>query len=341
MRLGRALPADFVSFLRSFDGVDLFHEAIVIAGVGDEAPQQLTELNSDREEGELVFAEASGGDRFAFDQTGRVMRLRSESDERWLAGSGFAPWLDAVIAHDRLLYDADGEFSPDAFEPDGAEVVPVVALRQAERALKADPGAAEAEHERGVALRRLERLPEAADAFQRAAELDVSNPWPWFDLGRVSLALGIAGARRALSAFEAAGTLDNGATGARLWTWAARAALVCALPERVERSRREALRREPALPEALRRARDAAQADGDQDELDEAEILLEAIEGPIPRGRLRLATVSEDELVDEPSPVSATASSSKPGPQKPRPSPPRPRPAGRPKRGGSPKARSR
>ncbi len=43
--LGTALPQAFASFLRSFDGADLFHEAIVIAGVGPTAPRSLAELN--------------------------------------------------------------------------------------------------------------------------------------------------------------------------------------------------------------------------------------------------------------------------------------------------------
>src|SRR5450432_3248475 len=66
-RLGAALPTEYASFLRSFDGVDLFHEAIVVAGVGDAAPCALMELNEDRARGELVFAETIAGDRFALD----------------------------------------------------------------------------------------------------------------------------------------------------------------------------------------------------------------------------------------------------------------------------------
>lgn len=297
-QLGVAPPEGYASFLNSFDGADLFHEAIVVAGVGPLAPLRLGDLNPERPIAELVFAEAAGGDRFAFALDGRVLRLRAGSEERWVAGSDFPRWLDAIVAHERVLYGPDGEFSPDAFEPDGMEVAPIVALRQAERALRVDPGAAEAEHERGVALRRLARWKDSADAFQRSAELDPDNPWPWFDLGRVCLSLDIPGARRALDAFENAGRLEPGPTGARLWAWAARAALVCALPERVERARHEALVREPNLKESLARARDAGRAedgarDPDEDaEGDEAEALLHALDGPIPRGKSRLPTVN-------------------------------------------------
>ena len=37
--LGHAMPAAYASFLRSFDGADLFHESLLIAGVGPQAPR--------------------------------------------------------------------------------------------------------------------------------------------------------------------------------------------------------------------------------------------------------------------------------------------------------------
>lgn len=304
--LGRSLPEAYASFLRSFDGADLFHEAIVLAGVGPEAPRSLVALNLTRSpdrrvEEELVFAEAADGDRFALAADGHVVRLGAEPEpERWRAGSDFARWLDATIAHDRVLYDSDGEFAEHAFDPDGGEILPLMVLRQAERALRVDPGSADAEHERGVALRRLDRLEDSVAAFRRAATLDPPNPWPWFDLGRVAMTMGTPGARPALEAFEAAATrLGPGPTGARAWAWAARAAGLCALPERIERCRGEALACEPGLTVSLRRARDTAVAsletgDGDPEELHEAEALLEALEGPIPRGRVRLPTLPAD-----------------------------------------------
>src|SRR6185369_17510699 len=73
----RPLPAEYASFLRSFDGADLFHEAIVIAGVGPAAVRRLDDLNADaspeslsppggervRVRGSLIFAETAAGDR--------------------------------------------------------------------------------------------------------------------------------------------------------------------------------------------------------------------------------------------------------------------------------------
>jgi len=289
------LPAALRSFLQSFDGVDLFHEAVLIAGVGPEAPLALTALNASAGP-EVVFAEAPGADRFALRADGAVIRLRAGDDEnepeRWLAGSAFEQWLEALVAHQRVLYGPDGEFSPDAFEPDGAEILPLVALRQAERALKLDPGAAELHHERAVALRRLGRQDDSRQAFAKAAALDPENPWTWFDLGRAALAEGVAAAGEALDAFVRAARLREGPDGARFWIWAARAAQLLAAPERLADCRREALALIPDLAAALRRARDAAAAEDDPEALAEAEALLAALEEPIGSGRKRLPVLS-------------------------------------------------
>ena len=293
--LGERLPADYASFLRSFDGADLFHESIVIAGVGPHASRRLLDLNGDRAGHQpLVFAETSDGDRFALDGAGRVLRLPTGAEERWLSGSSFGRWLDARLAHDRVLYGPDGEFSPDAFTTDG-EVEPVIALRQAERALRADPEAAEHHHEAGVALRRLGRGPEARAAFAEAARLDATNPWAWFNLGRAALDLGPAGARQALEAFQTAAENEAGVTAARLWVWGARAAALAAQPERMVACRARARAAAGGIEDELRRAIEATRDDAeDAGESGEATALLEALVGPIPAGRARLAVVDEE-----------------------------------------------
>jgi hypothetical protein len=293
-RLGKTLPPSFAAFLRSFDGVDLFHESIVIGGVGAAATRPLADMRDPQLPGALVFAEALGGDRFAFDGDGRVMRLRGAApdQERWRSGGDFERWLDGIIAHQRVLYGPDGEFSPDAFEPDGAEVVPLIALRQTERALRACDDSAEWHHERGVALRRLGRLGDARAAFARAAALDPQNPWPRFDAGRAALELGPATAREARLAFSEAARLEVAESRALFWVWAARAALLGAEPEQVSACRAHAVAEDPAIGAALRRARDAAAADDDAEALAEAEALLAALEGPIPSARARLPVLS-------------------------------------------------
>ena len=325
-RLG-PLPAPYASFLRSFDGADLFHEAIVVAGVGASAPRDLLALNELGDDEApvasgargLVFAEAVAGDRFALDARGRVLRLRAGSDERIVAGSTFERWLDATVARERVLYGADGEFAADVFDEDGEEIAPVIVLRQTERALKVDPGSAEAQHERGVALRRLGRLDRAVEAFAAATELDPENPWPWFNLGRTALAAGDE-LPRARSAFERAAALETGPSAARLFAWAARAARDAGDDAAAEEARRSALARDPALLDAFTRAEAQAALEGDDDARAENEALRLAL-APGSTARRSLPVL--------------TADSSRP--RRPSP-PPRPAPAARPRGGASRRA---
>jgi tetratricopeptide (TPR) repeat protein len=284
--LGRPLPDAFASFLRSFDGADLFHESVVIAGVGRGAPRTLDDLPQDRA-GELVFAEAISGDRYALDANERVLRCDPGADERALAGSSFERWLDATVAREQILFGPDGEYAPDVFDPSGQDVLPTIALRQAERALKVDPGSADSEHARGLALVRLRRREAALGAFRAAADLDAGNPWPLFDLGRTALAASKPAI--ALPAFRrAAGATSDDATAARLLAWAVRAA-VAADDDGATALRREAIAKDPQLVEHLSRSASTAGEDADDEAREEAIALLEAVAPgtPVPR-RLRV-----------------------------------------------------
>ncbi len=286
--LGRPLPDAYASFLRSFDGADLFHESVVIAGVGASSPVRLLDINPDRPPAELAFAESAAGDRFVFAAgAGAVFRVRAGSEERVLAGSDFTRWLDATVAREQILYGADGEFAPEVFDDDGEEIQPRIALRQAERAVRVDAGSAEAHCDRGVALRRLDRLDEAAEAFACAAALDDRNPWPWFDLGRVVLE---RDPTRAAEAFRRAGEADVGPSGARMLAWAAHAAVAAQDEAAAAEARAAALARQPGLVEDLRRAVATAVDEQDPEAASQAALLVEAIEPSAPvRRRLPLA----------------------------------------------------
>jgi tetratricopeptide (TPR) repeat protein len=289
--LGGPLPEVYASFLRSFDGADLFHETVLLAGVGRAAAVDLLALPQDRP-GELVFAVAASGDRYALDGGGRVLRYDAGADERALSGSTFHAWLDASVAREQVLYGPDGEYAPDVFDPSGEEILPLIALRQAERALKVDPGAADAEQARGLALRRLGRVDAALAAFDAATSLDPDNPWPWFDLGRAALDAGRAEA--AAVAFRRAAEAEGGPAGARLLAWAARAAEAAGDEIAVSELRALALTRDGGLIGALRRAADAAAANEDPEAYAEATALLAVIapEAAAP-ARVRLPVVSE------------------------------------------------
>jgi tetratricopeptide (TPR) repeat protein len=280
--LGRRLPEAYAAFLRSFDGADLFHEALLVCGVGAEAWRGLVDANQPPAPpllapGDLIVAEAASGDRYAIDGAGAVVHLRAGSDERWRAGSTFPRWLDAIVAREQLLYDSEGEFRLEAFEEDGEELTPAFALRQAERAVRKDPDSAEYQHDLGVAHRRLGKLDRARAAFARAAALDPANPWPWFDRGRTELALEEPAA--ALEAFRRAAEVVEGPEGARFLAWAARAARDAGSEEENERARREASARDPELVNGLRRAAEAAALE-EAEARTEAEQLLEAMEPP-------------------------------------------------------------
>jgi hypothetical protein len=276
--LGRKLPRAYAAFLSSFDGADLFHESLLLCGVGPQAARALTDANQPPlspllAPGELIIAEAASGDRYALGagDDPPVVHLRAGSDERWLCGSRFTCWLDALLAREQLLYDSEGEFRLEAFEEDGEELTAPFALRQAERALRKDPDSAESQHDLGIARRRMGKLEGALEAFSRAAELDPGNPWPWFDRGRTELAL----EQDAVASFEKAAELVPGAEGARFLAWAARAARVAGRETEAEKLRGEALGRDEELAKALRRAADAAE---DPDAREEAEALAEAME---------------------------------------------------------------
>jgi hypothetical protein len=283
--LGRPLPASLAAFLQSWDGVELFDESLIVGGVGPKALRLLVDANQPPlpplvAPGELVVAEAANGDRYVLG-TGEdppIMHLRADAEERWLAGSGFGPWIEALVAREQLLYDSEGEFRLEAFEEDGQELTTAFALRQAERALKRDPGSAESHHDLGIAYRRLGKLERARASFARAAELDESNPWPWFDRGRAELALEDGAA--AAASFRRAAALVPGPEGARFLAWAARAARAAGDENAAGQARKEAQERDPTLTTSLRRSAEAARAEDDEDATAEAEALAEAMEPP-------------------------------------------------------------
>jgi tetratricopeptide (TPR) repeat protein len=284
--LARKLPHGFAELLRSFNGVDLFGGSVAVLGVGRAPFGSLLEANQPPLAGELVIAETSEGDLVSL-ETGsesepRLHRIRPDAEERWLLGSNLTRWLEATIAREEILYDREGEFRLEAFEPDG-EVTAATALKQAERAARKDPDSAFNQYELGLAYRRLGRSDRAAQAFARAADLDPTNPWPWFDLGRIQHAQ--AEHAEAAASFQQAAQHATDPAGARFLAWAVRC-----LFEKNDRTaaddlRTEALRRHPTLTAELKRAAESDEADGDPQEL------ADLLSGEVPLRR-RLSVVS-------------------------------------------------
>jgi hypothetical protein len=183
----KGLPAQLADFYRSWNGVRLFADTIVIDPIGSERlgewPEGTLELDSDG-------------------------RVRSRDEEGAIVvGSTLEKFLAAVMAREGLLVEHDGEFK-DVFDED--DVAPRVREKQTRAALKIDPdaaawhleaaerafddgddAAAEAALARAVALdegaaaawalfgalqRRSGRLPAAAASFVRAAEATAAGP---------------------------------------------------------------------------------------------------------------------------------------------------------------------
>ena len=170
------------------------------------------------------------------------------------------------------MFSPDGEYVEDVFDPSGQEILPTIALRQSERALKVDPGAADAEHARGLALARLGRREAALAAFRAATQLDADNPWPWFDLGRTALALDRPAV--AVTAFRrAAASIGERASAARLLAWSVRAAVAAGDGAAADALRAEARAKDPQLIDGLVRA----VTDAEDEARDEALALVEAV----------------------------------------------------------------
>lgn len=212
---GKSLPPQLGDFYRSWNGVRLFADTIVVVPVDEFDGVQLGEWP----DGALEI-----------DAAGRV-RARDEDGAAIIVGSSLETFLAAAMAREGLLVDREGEFK-DVFDDDG--VVDEVAKKQTRAALKIDPGAAawhletaerafgdgdeaaaEASLARAVALdegagdawallgalqRRSGRLPAAAASFARAYE---------------AIGPGAIRAERAAEAARAAGEAGDDAARAR------------------------------------------------------------------------------------------------------------------------------
>ncbi|MDX2021764.1 MAG: tetratricopeptide repeat protein [Deltaproteobacteria bacterium] len=322
--LGRKLPPQLEKFLRSWNGADLFQESVRLYGLDNEFGSLIHANTSARPQGlaktDLAIGDTAAGELLVLDDAERVIRLRGLSDEegpatwdeRWLAGSTLENWLAATVTYELPLYDSEGEFVMDAFEEDGLALVPTFALKLARKVVRKDPKAAELHHSLGVALRRNGHLDEACAAFAKASELDPTNAWAWFDLGRAYMEQ--EAWDLAAHGFEQAANHNghDAAQAARFCAWRA-----CALKQAGNEAGRaaaaaEALRLSPGLQTDLQKAAAAAVAEDDTEAYDQVAPLNDAFV-PVVTGK-RLTLLKERPA---PSPV-------QPPPQK---RPPRPAPA--------------
>ncbi len=171
----RGLPPELASFLRSWDGVELFIDAVVIA------PASAIER-----EGELVlFGETATGDRLALDGAGRVVRLEEDTGDTLVEGSSFGRWIEGYVAAEAVIYDREGEFREGVFDDSGEELTPESSEKRERKALKVDPAAPAPAWRLARALERLGRRDKAIQVLEELVLRAPSFGWAWFDLAKL------------------------------------------------------------------------------------------------------------------------------------------------------------
>ena len=256
------LPAELAAFLRSWDGADLFVDAVTIASARALA----------REDDLLVFGHTASGDRLALDPAGRVLKLEEDTGERLVEGTSFARWLEALAAAEAVFYDREGEFHEGVFDEGREDPTPEAVARREKKALRLDPGAPGPSWRLARALERLRRPREARRLLEEVCAAEPRFAWAWFDLGRLRRAAGEgAGAEDAF--VRAAEASEEHA--AWFSAHAARAAAEAGDEAARARHAARAAALDPALPGSQRRAAEARLADGERREA--AELLALAL----------------------------------------------------------------
>lgn len=198
-RLCRALPADYADFLRSFDGVALFHEGQVlhpIAAVQPAGPDGRFLGVGETAEGELWL----GAD-------GRLRLVDPAAPDPIVCGSQIERWLDATLGREALVLDREGEFR-DVFEDDGESLRPAVRGKRAQVGMKRDPQAALYLLEQAELLCEDVDLDGARVLLQKAVALDGEAGPAWELLGALLQKLGQQAAAEHAALQAAAATWD-------------------------------------------------------------------------------------------------------------------------------------
>jgi hypothetical protein len=256
-----ALPEQYASFLRSYDGLGLFHDTFTVAGTA-------TVLRG--ADGALWIGEGPDGP-VALDTNGRVYEVH-ESGDRVLAGTSLERWLTAHLKREGQLIGSDGEWK-DVFGTDGA-LLPEVRQKRSKVGQKVDPGAAVWHLEAAELAYELKRATEGDRALARALAADPGAAEAWDLLaGRHErdhrwVEAAVAYERAAEVSAAAAGTARVGDHAARALRYAksARAARLAGREDLRARAKEKALRDDPdasARLSALARERtDAGDPDG-------------------------------------------------------------------------------
>ena len=180
--LGHALPLSLASFLRAWNGVELFHEEVVIAPARQIARDP---LDAER----LAIGQLAGAP-LVLDSRGRVLLIDEDTERAQVVGSQLGRFIDAAMARGALLHDREGEFREGVFGPGEGVLVPRVRRRLADAGIKADPDAP-AWHEELAYLFLDEEQPEPAlRALEKVVMLDERAADAWSMLAQLRRAAG-------------------------------------------------------------------------------------------------------------------------------------------------------
>jgi hypothetical protein len=260
------LPAGLVAVYREFDGADLFHEALI-----------LYPTPSWKRDGEHVMVGEMGGDALWVElASGAVWRVEEDTGEWLCEGTQLDRWLWGWVEAEAVLYDREGEFRAGVIGPHG-DLNAGTAIEHERRLLRRDRSAASPRWRLARALARAGNIEAARRELEQVVEEHPRFGWAWYDLARLSEALGeLAGAREeALAAADADPHYEHAGF---FLGWAARLAVLAG--------------DEPARAELAARARSADSTLG-QRQLDGARASLEAGEIEAARELVQVALAIE------------------------------------------------
>lgn len=263
------LPAELASFLRSFDGADLFIDAVTLhdaAGL--------------RRDGRLlVIGATQDGDTLALDldrDPPPVLRLEADTGETLEEGTSFARWIEGYVAAEAIVYDREGDFREGIFGDEGEALDPRAVIRRERKALKIDPAAPAPAWRLARALVRVGKPDEAERVLEEVVAHAPRFAWAWFDLGGVRRAAGRLAEAEAAFARAAEAQPDYEPAG----YFAAQAARAAAErgdePARAAHATR-ALALDPDVARAQKEAARASLADGKTAEAREAAATAAAL----------------------------------------------------------------
>lgn len=262
------LPPALVAVYHQFDGADLFHDALTLypssGWTRDHRRVRVGEMGGDG-----LWVDLDGGE---------VLRMEEDTGEWLEEGTRFERWLWGWIDAEAVLYERDGEFRSGVIDPEG-NLTSEIAIEHERKLLRRDRGAAAPRWRLARALARDGKLEAARQEFETVVEEHPRFAWAWYDLARLSEALGELGGARdeAVAAADADPAYEHAGF---FLGWAARLAVLAG----DEAARVELAARARTADEALaRRQLDGARASLEAGELDAARELVQLVLAVEPR----------------------------------------------------------